>query len=128
MVTVALVHRFGSRAARRSPAWDCGFPDPRPETQYTASSFAQPIRRVFGTLVFQARDKVDMPAPGDMRAASIHRTLRDLIWEGLYAPIGAAVGATAERMNILQFLSIRRYLGFVFVALILLLMALALWQ
>jgi hydrogenase-4 component B len=31
-------------------------------------------------------------------------------------------------MNVLQFLTIRRYLGFVFVALVLLLLALALWQ
>ena len=32
-----------------SAAWDCGFPDATPATQYTAGSFAQPIRRVFGT-------------------------------------------------------------------------------
>ena len=36
--------------------------------------------------------------------------------------------ATADWMNVLQFLTIRRYLGFVFVALVLLLLALALWQ
>ncbi|MBI1985143.1 MAG: hydrogenase-4 subunit B, partial [Rhodospirillales bacterium] len=49
-----VIHRFASRALRRGPAWDCGFPDPRPATQYTAGSFSQPIRRVFGTLVFRA--------------------------------------------------------------------------
>ena len=63
------VHRWASRAVRRGPAWDCGFPDPSPQTEYTAASFAQPIRRVFGTLVFRARESVDMPAPGDMRPA-----------------------------------------------------------
>ncbi|MBI2979190.1 MAG: hydrogenase 4 subunit B, partial [Rhodospirillales bacterium] len=41
-----VIHRFASRALRRGPAWDCGFPDPRPATQYTAGSFSQPIRRV----------------------------------------------------------------------------------
>ena len=46
---------------RRGPAWDCGFPDPSPATQYTADSFAQPIRRVFGEVVFRARERVDMP-------------------------------------------------------------------
>ena len=50
---------------RRAPAWDCGFPDPDPATQYTAGSFAQPIRRVFGTLVFPPREQVDMPPPGE---------------------------------------------------------------
>jgi len=128
LIVVFLVHRFASNTKRRSPAWDCGFPDPRPETQYTAESFEQPIRRVFGSLVFQTRETVDMPAPGDIRVASLRRFRRDLIWDGLYAPIATAVGATADWMNVLQFLTIRRYLGFVFVALVLLLLALALWQ
>ncbi len=33
------IHRFASRGVRRAPAWDCGFPDSSPMTQYTASSF-----------------------------------------------------------------------------------------
>jgi hydrogenase-4 component B len=125
---VFLVHRFASNAKRRSAAWDCGFPDPRPETQYTAESFEQPIRRVFGSLLLQTREVVDMPVPGDMRAARITRFARDLMWDGLDLPVAAAVGATAEWMNVLQFLTIRRYLGFVFAALVLLLLALVLWQ
>jgi len=128
LIVVFLVHRFASNAKRRSAAWDCGFPDPRPETQYTPESFEQPIRRVFGSLVFQTREVVDMPAPGDLRPARITRFSRDLVWSGLYLPIGAAVGVTAEWMNVLQFLTIRRYLGFVFMALVLLLLGLALWQ
>jgi hypothetical protein len=128
LIVVFLVHSFASSAKRRSAPWDCGFPDPRPETQYTAESFEQPIRRVFGSLLFQAREVVDMPAPGETRAASITRFARDRVWDGIYMPVAAAVGATADWMNFLQFLTIRRYLGFVFVALVLLLMALALWQ
>ncbi len=34
------------------------FPIASPLTQYTAGSFAQPIRRVFGTIVFRAREHV----------------------------------------------------------------------
>jgi NADH:ubiquinone oxidoreductase subunit 5 (subunit L)/multisubunit Na+/H+ antiporter MnhA subunit len=128
LIVVFLVHSFASSAKRRSLPWDCGFPDVRPETQYTAESFEQPIRRVFGSLLFQTREVVDMPSPGDTRAAGITRFARDRVWDGLYLPVAAAVGATAEWMNFLQFLTIRRYLGLVFVALVLLLMALALWQ
>jgi formate hydrogenlyase subunit 3/multisubunit Na+/H+ antiporter MnhD subunit len=128
MLVVALVHRFASDAKRRSAIWDCGFPDPRPETQYTAESFSQPIRRVFGTLVFGSREVVDMPEPGDMRAARLTRHVGDPVWDGIYAPLGHAIAATSERLNVLQFLTIRRYLGFVFAALVLLLMALTLWQ
>jgi formate hydrogenlyase subunit 3/multisubunit Na+/H+ antiporter MnhD subunit len=123
-----VVHRFGSRRSRRSPAWDCGFPDPSVATQYTAASFAQPIRRVFGTVVFGSREVVTMPLPGDMAAARIEKHIHDPAWEAVYAPVGAAVTATADWMNVLQFLTIRRYLAFVFVALILLLLVLALWQ
>ena len=43
-------------ALRRGPAWDCGFPDPSPATQYTADSFAQPFRRVFGDVYPRTRD------------------------------------------------------------------------
>ena len=40
----------------------------------------------------------------------------------------ARCGALSELLNHLQFLTIRRYLGFVFAALVILLLALALWQ
>jgi hydrogenase-4 component B len=122
------VHRFASRALRRAPVWDCGFPEPSPQTQYTSGSFAQPVRRVFGTLLFQARETVEMPAPGDPRPARFKLELRDLIWEGLYQPIAGAVWFTAERLNHLQFLTIRRYLSLVFLALVILLAVLALWS
>ncbi|KOF15236.1 oxidoreductase [Ensifer adhaerens] len=127
-LTAYLVHRFASRALRRAPAWDCGFPEADPATQYTAGSFAQPIRRVFGTLAFQARERVDMPAPGDLRPARLAVVSRDLIWDGLYVPIAGAVGFIAEKLNHLQFLTIRRYLSLVFLALVVLLLVLALWS
>ncbi|EJC75106.1 formate hydrogenlyase subunit 3/multisubunit Na+/H+ antiporter, MnhD subunit [Rhizobium leguminosarum bv. trifolii WSM2012] len=127
-LTAYLIHRFASRALRRAPAWDCGFPEISPATQYTAGSFAQPVRRVFGTLVFRAREKVDMPPPGDSRPARFSVEAHDLIWEGLYLPITGAVGFAAEKLNHLQFLTIRRYLSLVFLALVFLLLVLALWS
>jgi len=126
--TAWVIHRFASHAVRRAPAWDCGFPDPSPATQYTAGSFAQPIRRVFGTLVFRAREEVDMPAPGELRPARIQVRLQDLAWDGIYAPVAHAVGFAADRLNRLQFLTIRRYLTLVFLALVLLLLVIAIWR
>jgi hydrogenase-4 component B len=122
------IHRVASRALRRAPAWDCGFPDSRPSTQYSAESFAQPIRRVFGTVVFHARDEVTMPPPGDVAPARIVKSLRDPVWESIYVPIANMVGQAAQVLNALQFLTIRRYLSLVFGALIVLLLALTLWQ
>ncbi|MDL2397991.1 hydrogenase 4 subunit B [Rhizobium mayense] len=127
-LTAYFIHRFASRGLRRAPAWDCGFPQTSPATQYTASSFAQPVRRVFGTLVFRAREEVDMPAPGDLRPARFAVKTHDLIWEELYLPIIGAVGFVAEKLNHLQFLTIRRYLSLVFLALVFLLLVLALWS
>lgn len=127
-LTAWAIHRFASHALRRGPAWDCGFPNADPATQYTAGSFAQPIRRVFGSVVFRARDTVTMPPPGDLSPARIAHVLRDPVWDTLYAPIGSGVARVAEVLNHLQFLTIRRYLMAVFVALIVLLLALALWQ
>lgn len=127
LLAIETIHRFASRAVRRGPAWDCGFPDPSPATQYTADSFAQPIRRVFGPVVFHAREQVDMPAPGDARPARLTVDLRDLVWDSMYAPVANAVRTTADRLNTLQFLTIRQYLSLVFVALVSLLVVIALW-
>jgi hypothetical protein len=124
-LTAAAIHRIASAALRRAPAWDCGFPNSDPATQYTAESFSQPIRRVFGVFVFRARESVDMPTPGDARPAHFQVAMRDPIWDVLYAPITRVVGALATRLNHLQFLTIRQYLSVVFGALVFLLLVLA---
>jgi formate hydrogenlyase subunit 3/multisubunit Na+/H+ antiporter MnhD subunit len=121
------IHRFASRARRRAPAWDCGYPDPDPATQYTAASFAQPIRRVYGAWFFEARERVEMPPPGGVAPARHTATLRDLLWDWFYAPVAGAVAFAAARLDVLQFLTIRRYLSLVFLALVALLVVLALW-
>jgi formate hydrogenlyase subunit 3/multisubunit Na+/H+ antiporter MnhD subunit len=120
------IHRLASDRVRRAPAWDCGFPDDSPAIQYTASSFSQPIRRVFGTLVFGAREIGEMPPPGSAATARLTVVMHDPIWEGLYAPIAKIISFATLRINVLQFLTIRRYLTLVFVALVLLLVVLSL--
>ncbi len=122
------VHRLASRGVRKAPPWDCGFPDPSPATQYTGDSFAQPVRRVFGAIVFRSHETVDMPEPGDNRPARITKTTHDLVWEMLYEPLAGLVMRIGTVMNRMQFLTIRRYLSFVFAALIVLLVALAVGQ
>jgi formate hydrogenlyase subunit 3/multisubunit Na+/H+ antiporter MnhD subunit len=127
VLAIAIIHRWASLALRRGPAWDCGCPDPSPATQYSAASFAQPIRRVFGSTVFLASEKVEMAAPCDPRPSRLHVVLRDLVWDYAYAPVAAAVDMVADRLNPLQYLTIRKYLSFVFLALVVLLLALAIW-
>jgi formate hydrogenlyase subunit 3/multisubunit Na+/H+ antiporter MnhD subunit len=126
-LAASAIHRLASDRLRRAPAWDCGYPDSSPATQYTASSFAQPIRRVFGTVLFRAREHTDMPPPGDGRPARLTVDMRDLVWNALYAPIADGIAFAADRLNHLQFLTIRQFLSLVFAALVLLLLVLAIW-
>jgi formate hydrogenlyase subunit 3/multisubunit Na+/H+ antiporter MnhD subunit len=127
-LTAWFIHRKATRATRRSDIWDCGYPDPTPATQYTSSSFAMPIRRVFGTTVFLVRETVDMPSPGDTRAARFHVKVLDPAWRYFYGPAARAVLRVAAGLNQLQFLTIRRYLTLVFATLVLLLLVVAAWR
>ena len=63
-----------------------------------------------------------------MAPARIEKALPDPIWDRLYAPFERLIGRLADFLNPLQFLTIRRYLVFVFLALVSLLLALALSQ
>jgi hypothetical protein len=126
-LAASVIHRFASDALRRAPAWDCGFPDSSPSTQYSAESFAQPVRRVFGSIAYVARERVDIPAPGETRPAHLQVTLSDRIWKALYDPLAGVVEGASMRLNRLQFLTIRQYLSVVFGALVALLAVIASW-
>lgn len=127
VITALVARRIAFGGVRRAPAWDCGFPDASVATQYGAGSFSQPIRRVFGGYLFGAREHVEMPDPGDFSPARLSVALQDRVWEGLYKPLARGVQTLARRANVMQFLTIRKYLGLVFVFLVFLLTVLALW-
>lgn len=134
LATLAL-HRFGSRVIRRAAFWGCGYqglsdasaPDVAISTQFSPSGFAQPIRRVFASVVFRARDDVVMPVPGQLGPASLASSWTDPAWQAIYTPFVTLIGRIADRANRLQFLTIRRYLAFVFLTLVILLAWTALW-
>ena len=126
-LAASAIHRLASDKLRRGPLWDCGYPELSPAAQYTAGSFAQPIRRVFGTTVFRAREHVELPPPGDLRPARLSIELHDVIWDVFYAPVATGITFSVDRLNHLQFLTIRQFLSLVFAALIILLLVLAIW-
>jgi hypothetical protein len=127
LAITAAIHRFAGRSTRRAPAWDCCFPEASPLTQYTASSFAQPLRRVYGSSVFGAVELVDMPPPGDVRPSKFGVRLHDYVWNFLYEVPAAAILRFSAQLNKLQFLTIRSYLMLMFAALIVLLLIAAVW-
>ncbi|MBM3613237.1 MAG: hydrogenase 4 subunit B, partial [Alphaproteobacteria bacterium] len=132
MATVVVVQRLAVPGHRRGPAWDCGYraaPAERPwgntAAQYTAGSFAQPILRILARPLLAASEHVEMPEPGETRPARHQSGFRDPAARFLFAPLQGVVMAIAERVNHLQFLTIRRYLALMFAALVTLLVLLA---
>ena len=112
-----MLRRGMVRRVRRCDAWDCGFAPPTARMQYTATAFAQPIRRVFA-LLFHIEESVDRRRGGEAH----HRLIvSDRTWRLLYAPIARAVESAARRVVKLQSGNIRVYLGWTLSTLLVLL-------
>ncbi len=127
-MTAWFIHHFASDKVTYGDAWDCGTPEDSPLAQYTAESFSQPIRRVFGTSVFRAREVVDMPPPGELRAAQYNADSEDPAWRFVMNPLSRLLWQVTRRADILQRLTIRKYLAIVFAWLVLLLVAVTIWH
>jgi hydrogenase-4 component B len=69
-----------------------------------------------------------MPAPGETRPARFTLESRDPAWDWLFTPVTRLVGWISERVDTLQFLTIRSYLSLMFFALIALLVMVAVSQ
>jgi len=111
----------GIRRVRRCDAWDCGFAPPNPAMQYTATAFAQPIRRVFG-LLFHIDESVEWQPDGQRR----HRLqVSDRAWELFYLPVMRVVENAARQVTRLQSGSVRVYLGWSLATLLVLLWIIA---
>jgi len=104
---------------RFSPAWDCGFGPLEARTQYTASSFSQPIRRIFRP-VWPIDEKVTPPSAATNGGRySIH--IGDWAWDRLYLPLGQLIQRSARIVARLQGGNIRTYLAYSFFTLIVML-------
>ena len=123
------------RAARRHPAratdlaWGCGGARVSPRMQYTATSYAEPLLRVFDDALQPTRD-VEVTHATESRylvqRVEYRQRLSDVVEVRLYRPvIGWAdrVGVQARR---LQNGSVHRYLGYSFGALLAVLLVVSL--
>ena len=114
----AFVHLLGSRAMRRGAAWDCGYPDPSPRTQYSASAAC-------GTAAAPCSAR-SVPRPRRGRHAGARRGSAGAAYGELarprlgaaHRPVAGAVELVAGRLNVLQYLTVRRYLTMMFGALV----------
>jgi NADH:ubiquinone oxidoreductase subunit 5 (subunit L)/multisubunit Na+/H+ antiporter MnhA subunit len=111
----------GNRRVRRCDAWDCGFAPPAADMQYTATAFAQPIRRVFG-LLFHIEETVTPQENGPPR---YRLNVRDRAWGLFYLPVARTVERAARQVVRLQSGNVRIYLGWSLATLVLLLWIMA---
>ena len=120
-----LIQKLWPRPVRRAPAWDCGYVDPSSLTQYSASSFAQPVRRALGGIVFSVKEHLEMPKPGDAKPARYAVEIQDRAIEYLFRPLSRLVLWSADKIDPFNFLTIQGYLSVVFATLIVLLLLVA---
>jgi hypothetical protein len=94
--------------------------------EYTATSYAEPLVRVFDDALSPTRDLLVTPAEESrylVREVSFHQQLSDRVEGTLYRPVVRALGRVGDRARAIQDGSIHRYLGFSFAALVLVLLA-----
>ncbi|MBE0602242.1 MAG: hypothetical protein IH611_01255 [Deltaproteobacteria bacterium] len=114
---------LAGREAGVEGTWDCGYWKPTARMQYTASSYAQPIVRMFRFLRLSRRQFI-RPAgllPSESEFAT--RT-PDMFKENLWRPAFAGIGSLLSRVRPLQHGRIQIYVLYV----VLTLLALLLWR
>jgi len=115
-------------ALRRAEPWASGRRLQTPRMQYTATSFAEPVQRVFDDVIRPSRD-VDVSHAAESRyyieRISYYSSSDDLIERRLYRPIITLARAWGARARVLQNGSVHRYLGYGLVALVVILVVIA---
>jgi formate hydrogenlyase subunit 3/multisubunit Na+/H+ antiporter MnhD subunit len=116
------------RARRAARLWDCGAGPLTARMEYTATSFAEPLQRVFHDVV-APETGIDVTHLDEARylvaAVEYRRQVPDRIEHRLYRPVLSAVAAWGTAGRRLAPGSVHRYLGYGFCAVTVLLVVLA---
>ncbi|MBU4215824.1 MAG: hydrogenase 4 subunit B [Actinobacteria bacterium] len=110
-------------------AWGCGGVRDSPRMQYTGTSYAEPLMRVFDDALQPARDiEVTHVEESEYLATRVRYTqqIEDVVEVRVYRPLVAAADAVADRARLVQNGSIHRYLTFAFTALVVVLLVVSL--
>jgi formate hydrogenlyase subunit 3/multisubunit Na+/H+ antiporter MnhD subunit len=129
LLTGAVVRLATDGVARRRQValWDGGAGAPTARMQYTATSFAEPVARVFDDVVAPQTDIVVTPHAESryiIEQITYQRRVPDRIEHRLYRPIITAYGALGRLAPWLGNGSVHRYLGYGFAGVVTLLIAL----
>ena len=126
---VAGLRRLVQRGAiRRTEAWGCGRELQTARMEYTATSFAEPLVRVFDDVLAPSHD-LDVSHSAESRfyveSATFHTSTDDAFERHLYRPAADGLGAWGRVARRVPNGSVHRYLGFGLVALVIVLVLVA---
>ena len=125
VLLLTLLHRklLSGRSVTAAVTWDCGYARPTARMQYTASSFAQPLTRLFRMLL---RTRVGVSHLEGIlpKAASLATETPDLSHGNLYQPAFLKLNLALSRFRWIQHGNVQLYV--LYIALTLL--ALLLWK
>jgi formate hydrogenlyase subunit 3/multisubunit Na+/H+ antiporter MnhD subunit len=110
-----------ARTRRRSENWGCGRVLQTARMEYTATSFAEPLQRVFDDVLHPNHD-VDVTPAAESRwyvdTIRVHSRVEDGVDVRAYRPLVQLTRAWGERARALQNGSVHRYLAYGLVALL----------
>jgi hydrogenase-4 component B len=124
LVPLALIVARVNRRLRVSDTWGCGRIGQTPRMEYTATAFAEPLRRVFAELYRPTKElTIDFHPESKYFVQSIayHSGITPWFEQALYEPLLRLVRFVARQVRRLQSGSLYLYLTYVALALVLLL-------
>ncbi|MEU6201313.1 proton-conducting transporter membrane subunit [Streptomyces sp. NPDC047061] len=129
LLAAGLPRLYGRRRRRvNARLWDCGGGAPTPRMAYTATSFAEPLQRVFDDVLAPEQDVDVTPVRESAylveRVRFQHR-VPDRIEHRLYEPVLRSLAGVGQAARRLAGGSVHLYLGYGFAGLVVLLLILA---
>ena len=128
VLTVGLVRGRAPRASRAAEPWGSGRMVQTPRMQYSATAFAEPLRRVFDDVLRPESDLEVTPARESryyIERVRYAAHADDVIERVAYRPLRAALTWWGERARALANGSVHRYLAYGLVTLVVVLVVLA---
>jgi len=117
-----LLHPKG-QAVRRVPFWSCGNPHVNTRMQYTATSFAQPLRRIFSG-IYQPIERIEIDRPDHKlltRSIRYEVHAQDMSWRFIYNPLLALSERMSAWVAKQHQRDVHAYLAYIFVTVLILL-------
>ncbi|MCR5757712.1 MAG: NADH-quinone oxidoreductase subunit E [Selenomonas sp.] len=108
---------------RQEMTWNCGT-EPTRRQQYTATGFSKPLRRAFDFILKPHRERVFLQRDHAYFGRRLHYNLMipDQFSDKLYRPVEHIVVKLAEALRIVQQGSVRLYIGYTMIAMVIVLL------